>query len=197
VSGDTLNSIALALATSITKDIDMQNLGINAVPTANYLSLKSVSTNVTSFEGSVSSGATENIRVGITGNFVQNAEITGTKTTGDIITLKVIDPSLSGGSKSVSYTVLSTDTLSSIATGLKNAVNADVSLSALGVTATTFGQVVTIRSASETAVTHNVILRLANNLILPTKKIWPFVYEIRLMPTIGIAYSAKIIGGVW
>ena len=46
-------------------------------------------------------------------------------------------------------------------------------------------------------VTHNVILRLANNLILPTKKIWPFVYEIRLMPTIGIAYSAKIIGGVW
>jgi|GEM_PF-2499796 len=48
-----------------------------------------------------------------------------------------------------------------------------------------------------TSVTHNVILRLANNLILPTKKIWPFVYEIRLMPTIGIAYSAKIIGGVW
>ncbi len=76
------------------------------------------------------------------------------KTTGDILTLKVIDPSLSGGSTTVSYTVLSTDTLSSIATSLKNVINADAALSALGVTATSYGQVVTIRSASETATTY-------------------------------------------
>ena len=154
VSGDTLNSIALTLATLITKDTDMQNLGINAVPTGNYLILKSVSTDVTCFEGTVSTGATVNIRMGITNNFVQNAKITGTGTADDILSIKVLDSSLTGGSKVVSYTVLSNDTLSDIANGLKNAINSDTTLAALGITALSYGQVVTLLSTSETATTY-------------------------------------------
>jgi phage tail sheath gpL-like len=84
--------------------------------------------------------------MGVTDNFVENASIGGTKKTGDILTITVKDPALAGGSKNVNYTVLAADTLTTIATAIKNAINADASLTAIGVSSTSVGTNITIKS---------------------------------------------------
>jgi RHS repeat-associated protein len=154
VAGDTLSSIAANLASAVTRDSALQAAGINAAANGSVLSVKSVSPNVTSYAGSTSGGATETVTVDFTANFVESVVIGGTKTTGNIVTVNVIDPALTGGKVAITYTVLSGDTLASIATGLKNAINANSSLTSLGVSATVAGQVVTIRSASGNATTY-------------------------------------------
>ena len=155
VTGDTLTSIAANLAAAITADTKLQALGVNAGSNSAIMTLKSVSPNVTTYTGSLSGGSTETITIGATNNFVENVTVGGSKTTGDVLTIKVRDPALTGGSESVPYTVLSTDTLTTIATGLKNAINADSHLSTLGVTATSAGTVVTIKSTSTNATTYS------------------------------------------
>ena len=82
------------------------------------MSIKSVSPNITSYTQSTSGGATETITLGVTGNFVENAVIGGTKTTGNTVTITVSDAALSGGQTAITYTVLAADTLTTIATGL-------------------------------------------------------------------------------
>ncbi|MEL4474459.1 hypothetical protein, partial [Shewanella algae] len=67
------------------------------------------------------------------------ATIGGTKTTGNVLTITVHDAGLSGGLKAINYTVLSGDTLSTIATNLAAAITADTSLQAIGVSATAAG----------------------------------------------------------
>lgn len=57
----------------------------------------------------------------------------GTITVGNVLTITAFDAGLSGGQKSISYTVLVGDTLAKAATGLAAAVNADTSLAALGI----------------------------------------------------------------
>ena len=83
-------------------------------------------------------------------NVAQMATIGGTIHAGDVVWLSVHDPALSQA-EHVSYQVLGTDTTTSIATTLKNAVNADTALSSLGVTATSAGAVVTLSSTSANA----------------------------------------------
>ena len=92
--------------------------------------------------------------IGLTANFVETLAVGGTKTTGNTVTVNVIDPALSGGKVAITYTVLSGDTLTSIATGLKTAINASTALTTLGVSATSAGQVVTIKSTSANATTY-------------------------------------------
>jgi hypothetical protein len=92
--------------------------------------IRSLSPNITTYTSSTSGGATETIAFGIFKNGVELASIAGTKTTGDVLTLKVLDSGLGGGTHSVTYTVLSGDTIDSIASGLKSAINGDSTLSA-------------------------------------------------------------------
>ncbi len=80
-------------------------------------------------------------------NITQTATIGGTITAGDVLTISVHDKGLSQG-ENVNYTVLIGDSTTSIATALKNAINADSTLTALGVTATSSGAVITISSSS-------------------------------------------------
>ncbi|MBK9774260.1 MAG: hypothetical protein IPP57_26145 [Candidatus Obscuribacter sp.] len=77
-----------------------------------------------------------------------SATVGGTVTAGNTVTITVFDDGLSGGSKAKTYTVQSGDTLSLIATGLKNAINADTDLSGIGVTASAASSVVTLTSTS-------------------------------------------------
>ncbi|HEY9754985.1 MAG TPA: RHS repeat-associated core domain-containing protein [Oculatellaceae cyanobacterium] len=149
-SGDTLASISAKLAASITSDSNLLTLGVNAVSNSNSIFIKSTSNNITTYSSTISSGGTETVSFTIYKNGNTNAIVGGTKTTGDVLTIKVVDPSLSGGSTSVSYTVASSDTLSSIASGLKSAINGNSSLAALGVGSTSFGPVVNITSSSTT-----------------------------------------------
>lgn len=72
----------------------------------------------------------------------------GTKTTGDILTITVVDPALSGSSTAVIYTVQSGDTLTTIASGIANAINGTSALQAAGVSASSSGTKVTLASNS-------------------------------------------------
>ncbi|OPZ89329.1 MAG: tRNA3(Ser)-specific nuclease WapA precursor [bacterium ADurb.Bin425] len=132
----------------------MISIGVTASANASILSIKSASPNVTSYTASTSGGATTSITLNATDNFVESAVIGGTKKTGDSLTITFKDPALSGGSKNVNYTVLAADTLTTIATALRNAVNADTALQAIGVTATSTGTTITIRSTSQNATTY-------------------------------------------
>ena len=153
-SGDTTTTIAANLAAAITADTNLQTIGVNAISNGTSVSIKSASPNITTYAQSTSVGATETITLGINTNTVELASVGGTKTTGDTITVTVHDPGLTGGTESVTYTVLSGDTLTTIASGISTAINADTSLSALGVTATASGQVLRITSTSTNTTTY-------------------------------------------
>lgn len=61
---------------------------------------------------------------------------------------------MAGGSEAVNYTVQAGDTLTSIATNMASAINADTALQATAVTATSSGTVLNIKSASANATTY-------------------------------------------
>lgn len=153
--GDTLSTIANGLAAALTADSSLQGIGVNASANGPVISIKSASPNLTTYAQSVSGGSSETISLGVTRNFVESATIGGTKTTGNTLTINVIDPALTGGQKAITYTVLAADTLTTIATGLKTAIDADSSLSALGVSATSAGTTITIKSNSTNATTYS------------------------------------------
>ncbi len=151
---DTLTSIATNLATAITADTTLGSLGVNATSSANVVNIKSLSPSITTYSSSVSGSATETVAFNTVMNGTENISIGGTKTTGDTLTLTVTDAGLSGGTESVTYTVLSTDTLTTITTGLTAAINADTHLQGIGVTASSAGTVIGVKSNSVNATTY-------------------------------------------
>lgn len=153
-SGDTLSTIAAQLAATISADTDMQSIGVNAISNSSVVSMKSVSSSVTTYSKSTSGGATETITLGVSKNAIQNLTVSGPPTTSDVVTLTVYDSALSGGSKAVSYTVASGNTLANIASGLASAVNADSALSAAGITATAASAMVSVKSTSTNLTTY-------------------------------------------
>ena len=153
-SGNTLANIASGLAAAITADTNLQGIGVNAVAHGQTMYIRSCSSNITTYAVSKKSGATETITSGIASNVIENATIGGTITSGDTVTVNVLDSGLSGGKVAITYTVASGNTTTSIATGLKTAINANTSLSTLGVTATSVGAVVTIKSTSPNTTTY-------------------------------------------
>jgi RHS repeat-associated protein len=157
-SGDTLGSIAANLAAALTADSNLLALGVNAVSSRASVYITSTSANITTYSSTGSAGATETVTFGIFKNGNINIVVGGTKTTGDVLTIKVLDTALSGGSEPVSYTATSGDTLTSIASALASAINGDGSLATLGVTATSFGAVVNIASASTNATNYSTSL---------------------------------------
>ena len=80
--------------------------------------------------------------------------IGGSITATDVLTLKVLDSGLPGGQIALPYTVQGGDTTTTIATALKNAVNANTLLAAAGITATSSAAVVTLKSVSANQTTY-------------------------------------------
>jgi hypothetical protein len=115
----------------------------------------SKSVNQTSFVQSYSTSSTESVLLTTTKYGWQVAALGGTKTTGDVLTFTVYNASLSGGKEAVSYTVLSSDTLTTIATGIAAAVNVDTNLSAIGVTANSSGAIVNLESIAPMLTTYS------------------------------------------
>lgn len=72
----------------------------------------------------------------------------GTPQPGDQLTITVFDTMLTGGPENVTYTVKNGDSISSIATGLANAINANPNLPVMGVSATATGTFVHLQSLS-------------------------------------------------
>ncbi len=79
---------------------------------------------------------------------VQNLVVAGTKTTGDVLTVTVIDSALSGGQLAVPYTVASGDTLTTIARKLAATITSKAALQTIGVDAVASGTTITLRSKS-------------------------------------------------
>ncbi|MBP6350409.1 MAG: LysM peptidoglycan-binding domain-containing protein [Candidatus Obscuribacter sp.] len=201
-AGDTLTTIATKMAEAITVDTSLQALTVSASSSGAIIGIKSTSPNVTSFAASTSGGATTAIAMGVTDNFVESASIGGTKKTGDILTITVKDPALAGGSKNVNYTVLAADTLTTIATAIKNAINADASLTAIGVSSTSVGTNITIKSTSANATTYaqSVNAGSTETITLSVNQNGPMVAGISGTKTTGdtvtiVTYDSALSGG--
>lgn len=82
-------------------------------------------------------------------NISQTATIGGSIQAGDVLYISVHDPQLPTA-EVISYTVSNGDTPTSIASSLATAINADTTLSTLGVSATSSTSVITITSTSTT-----------------------------------------------
>lgn len=152
--GDGLDDIADGLKTAINADTDLQNIGVSATAVGPVVTIKSTSQNATTYGQSTSANATATIDLFVNQNSAEYLVIGGTKTTSDQISLVVYDADLSGGSKTVTYTVQGGDTLSTIASGLASAVSSDTDLQAIAVSASSSGTVVTIESSSINATTY-------------------------------------------
>ncbi len=151
----TLNSIASGLAAAINAGTGLSALAVTAAANNTVITVTSTSQNVTSYSGSVSgAGATVTLSLGQAINGSLTALVTGTKTTGDIVSVTIFDAGLSGGSKTVNYTVLAADTLTTITTGLTTAINNDTALQVIGVRASSSGTKLTLTSVSTNATTY-------------------------------------------
>ena len=86
------------------------------------------------------------------------ARITGTVTPGDKVRIIVHDQALTGGSKTIAYTVVAGDTLATIAVKLAEAITADFNLQAIGVNATAL-----TATSSPSSVGAEIVLRSVSN----------------------------------
>ncbi len=153
-SSDTLSTIASSLASAINSDTNLQGIGVSATSSGALVTLNSASTGVTSYRVSRPNTATETLVQGLNPNGVQTAMIAGLKSTADQLTLTIFDAGLSGGSKAETYTVLSGDSLTSIASGIASVINGDSALSALGISASASSTVVNLSSTSNNLTTY-------------------------------------------
>ncbi|MCA9815504.1 MAG: hypothetical protein KC652_10355 [Cyanobacteria bacterium HKST-UBA01] len=147
-SGDSLADIAAELSAAITANSNLQSIGVNATSVSNLIRLHSASPNITTFEESLSSGATETVTMSTVLNGVETAIFGGTPTNTDVLTITVHDNALAGGVESVNYTVGVSDDLEDIASGFASAINGNTNLSSIGVTASSLGEAVNIKSQS-------------------------------------------------
>lgn len=133
-SGDDLAAVNNGLMSAFLGNTNLQAIGVYSGWGGTVFNLGSNSSNVTTYSASTSSGATETITLGVpSNNCLANATVVGTPTAGDVLTITVHDPALSGGQESVSYTVQSGDTLGNIAIALGAAINSNTNLQAINV----------------------------------------------------------------
>jgi YD repeat-containing protein len=139
------------------------------------IALNSGSIYPTTYRVSISAGATERLAVGPTGKQMATAVIGGSKQTSDVLTLTFLDPNLTGGQEAVNYTVQSSDTLTTIASNMAAAINADSNLQAISVSATSVSTGIIINSFSvnvtgylkstSTGATETIALRANSNTV--------------------------------
>ena len=135
LSTDTYATITTAINAAINADLNLRSIGLSSTdnPTAGTIA---IATNFPTYTTSTSGGATETLTVGTTYEGRSTVTVAGVVTAGDVLSIVTHYPSLTGTGQqeTVSYTVLSTDTLPSIATALSAALNADTNLQALDLT---------------------------------------------------------------
>jgi len=120
---------------------------------------------------------------------MESATITGTVAIGNVLSIFVHDSALATNPTQISYTTISGDTTTKIATGLKNAINANSALAAIGVTATSATNVVTIESLSLNNTTYSESVSGAEVITLVTEATGHF--------TLNIPDSASTIIGTY
>jgi YD repeat-containing protein len=129
-SGDTLSSIAADLAAQVNSNQFLQAFGMTATASSNVLSITSPGVRDADYYDTGSGAVTLSFS---SQNPDQYAGFYGSASTSDVVTLTVHDSGLSGGSKSVSYTVQAGDNLMAVSQKLSLAVNSDTNLQSIGV----------------------------------------------------------------
>ncbi|HEY9684034.1 MAG TPA: RHS repeat-associated core domain-containing protein [Oculatellaceae cyanobacterium] len=161
-TGDTLATVAAGIAAAVNSNFSLQAYGITATAASNVVTILSLSTNATSYSVISSGSPSETISLAAGPNPAETSTISGTATTGDILTLTVHDTGLPGGQESVNYTVQTGDTLATISQSLALAINSDTNLQGIGVSAAWYvptwvpstSPVVSIQSNSSNATTY-------------------------------------------
>ena len=138
-SGATTTTIATGLKSAITADTKLTTFGFTATSSGAVVTISSSPT----YTKATSGGATETVTLGTNVNGNISATIGGTVTAGNTVTVSVLGAGLAA-TRAETYTVLTGDTLSTIAAGLAAKFNADASLKAIGVSATSSAAVVNI-----------------------------------------------------
>jgi hypothetical protein len=154
LAGDTLTTMATNLTAAINADSNLQAIGASATSAGTVVTLNSKSTNLTTYRTLTSAAATATFTLSDPVSAWTVAAIGGTKTTGNVLTITFYDAGLTGGSKAVNYTVLAADTLATITTNFRNAINADTALQAIGVTANSSSTTINIQSTSPNLTTY-------------------------------------------
>lgn len=152
-AGNTLTNIATGLKNAINANSALSTLGVTATSATATVTVKSTSPNATVYNDSTAATAKEYIDLNVCPNRTETIGISGTKSTSDVMTVVFLDSGLSGGTKTINYTVLSGDSLTSIASALSSAINADTDLQGIGVSATSSGQIVSIANNSPNVTT--------------------------------------------
>ncbi len=147
-AGNTLTNIATGLKNAVNANSFLPGIGVSATSAGATVTIKSTSANPTTYRNTSADSIKESIDLNVCPNGTETVGLSGTKTTSDVMTVVVLDSGLSGGSKAINYTVLSGDSLTSIATGISSAINADTALQAIGVSSTSSGTIVSITSNS-------------------------------------------------
>lgn len=173
-AGDTLTTIATNLTTAFNANSDLNSANIKATSNGTTISIRSPSNNWTSYSQTVSDGATESISLPVNTNPLNLVTVGGTKTAGDVLTLAIFDPAIpADGKESVSYTVLSTDTLATIALGLKNAINGNADLQTAGIRAASSDNRIAVesRTLNDTAVRRSSNANATESILIAPKQI--------------------------
>ena len=142
VGGDTTTTIATAIKNAINANVTLANAGLTATSSSAVVTIKW-------------NGALNPIAFATAANGGETATIGGTVTAGDVLNVTVTDAGLPGGALVLQYTALTADTTTTIATALKNQINANTILSNVGITAASSGAVLTITSKSPNQTTYS------------------------------------------
>jgi hypothetical protein len=154
LSTDTLTTIAAGLTALVNADATLKGIGITATSSGAVVSVSNAPINYPLYIPAVTGGATETIALAMNNNSKQLAVIGGTITAGDTVSMNVSDFGLSAV-ETDTYTVTSSDTPTTIATGLTAAINADTKLQAIGVSATSSAAQIALNSNSPNVTTYN------------------------------------------
>lgn len=163
VAGDTLTVLATRLKNAINANAALTAAGLTASSSADSLTTTyTAAGSGPTYSYSISgAGVTEQVwldmgakassqplfKHSLHGGNPETATLGGSVTAGNKVTLNFRDAAIPGNTVSITYTVVAGDTLTTIATALKNAVNANANL--MGhVTATSAGAVITLTSVS-------------------------------------------------
>jgi len=156
-TGDTLADIVIRLRNKINNSTTLSALDISAKvsPTdPNTLLIESptfdTTEKFTSYSAVVKAGGTETMTLGNYwgANGGQTISVAGSITVGENVQFTVYNPELPDTQKTVSYVVQAGDSLNKIRCGLRNEVNNDSDLAAIGVRATCAGGTVNLSSTS-------------------------------------------------
>ena len=161
-------SVAAGLSSAVNADTNLQSISVSSFSFGTDFYVASSSANNTSYSTSTSGGATETFTLGANFNSSTNVMVVGSATAGDVVTITVHDPALSGGFESASYTVQPGDALVNILLALESAVNSDSALAALGVTfygalASSSTNVTTYTQSFSSGATESVVFSLNTN----------------------------------